>query len=236
MSLQDLLSISFTEENYLKAIFKICEHTNKEATTNAIAQELSTSAASVTDMVKRLSEKNLINYEKYKGVTLTKEGNRVATYLIRKHRLWEVFLVDKLNFSWDEVHAIAEQLEHIKSDSLIERLDSFLGYPKFDPHGDPIPDANGNFTFRKQILLADLQINNKGIIVGVQEHTPQFLRYLEQMGLILGATVEVFERFEYDESLKLTVNQTHEKVISKKVSQNLYVQHRTESTLNKELI
>ena len=172
-------TMSFTEENYLKAIFKVCEQTNKEASTNAIAQELSTSAASVTDMVKRLSEKHLINYEKYRGVTLTNDGNKIATHLIRKHRLWEVFLVDKLEFSWDEVHDIAEQLEHIKSESLVERLDSFLGQPKFDPHGDPIPDADGNFTFRKQILLAELPILKDGVIVGVQEHTPQFLQYLE---------------------------------------------------------
>ena len=217
-------SISFTEENYLKAIFKICEKTNKEATTNAIAHELSTSAASVTDMVKRLSEKSLINYEKYRGVTLTSEGNRMATHLIRKHRLWEVFLVDKLNFSWDAVHDIAEQLEHIKSEVLVERLDGFLGHPKFDPHGDPIPDSDGNFTFRKQIPLAELSLNQSGIIVGVQEHSTQFLQYLERMSLILGSQVKILERFEYDESVKLLVNNNEEKIVSKKVSQNLFVQ------------
>lgn len=217
--------ISHTEENYLKAIFKISEKTRRNASTNAIAQALDTSAASVTDMVKRLSEKSLINYEKYKGVTLTEKGNEIATLLIRKHRLWEVFLVEKLNFSWDEVHEIAEQLEHIKSRDLVGRLDNFLGNPKFDPHGDPIPDEEGNFTFRKQVLLSDLQPGEDGIIVGVQDHSSQFLQYLDKMKLVLGVTVNVIERYEYDESLKVKVNNRGKQFsLSKKVCQNLFVQ------------
>ena len=132
------MEISHTEENYLKAIFKISERDGKPASTNAISSEMNTSAASVTDMIKRLSDKTLIHYERYRGVTLTKRGEQIATHLIRKHRLWEVFLVDKLHFSWDEVHEIAEQLEHIKSQRLVERLDEYLAFPKFDPHGDPL--------------------------------------------------------------------------------------------------
>lgn len=218
--------VSQTEENYLKAIFKTCEKTGKSASTNAIAKEMQTSAASVTDMVKRLSEKKLIAYEKYKGVTLTKAGNKIATNLVRKHRLWEVFLVDKLSFSWDEVHEIAEQLEHIQSTELVKRLDQFLGSPKFDPHGDPIPDADGNFTFRKQVLLSEMALETEGVVVGVQEHSTPFLQYLDKMNLGLGATIKVVEKFEYDESLKVEINQQNTLVLSNKVSQNLFIQEK----------
>lgn len=216
--------MSQTEENYLKAIFKISEKTGKTASTNAIAKALKTSAASVTDMIKRLSEKSLIHYEKYKGVTLTEEGNTIATHLIRKHRLWEVFLVEQLHFSWDEVHEIAEQLEHIKSSELVERLDEYLNFPKFDPHGDPIPDAEGNFTFRKQLPLSELKEGDKAVVVGVQDHSPAFLRYLERLELTLGAELILMERFEYDESVRIQLPGGAEQVLSKKVTQNLFVQ------------
>jgi DtxR family Mn-dependent transcriptional regulator len=219
--------ISHTEENYLKAIFKISEKTGRNASTNAIAKAMDTSAASVTDMLNRLAKKELINYEKYKGVTLTEAGGSIATSLIRKHRLWEVFMVDKLNFSWDEVHEVAEQLEHIKSDELVLRLNDFLGKPKFDPHGDPIPDEEGNFAFRKQVLLSELQPGEEGVIVGVQDHSSQFLQYLDQMKLVLGVTVNVIERYEYDESLKVKVNNRGKQfTLSKKVCQNLFVQRQ----------
>ncbi len=217
-------AISHTEENYLKAIFKIVERENKPANTNAISAEMNTAAASVTDMLKRLAEKELINYEKYKGVTLTNNGNRLATHLIRKHRLWEVFLVEKLQFSWDEVHDMAEQLEHIQAPDLVERLDAFLGTPKFDPHGDPIPDAEGVFAFRKQSPLLELASGEHGIVVGVQDHTTPFLQYLDRLELALGATVKVMERFEYDESVKIVLNGKKELLLSKKVAQNLFVQ------------
>ena len=217
-------SISYTEENYLKAIFKLSEKEGKTASTNGISNEMNTSAASVTDMLKRLAEKELIHYEKYKGVTLTTKGNKLATGLVRRHRLWEVFLLEKLQFSWDEVHEIAEQLEHIKSDELVERLDAFLGYPKFDPHGDPIPDAEGNFTFRKQIPLAELAAGEKGAIVGVQEHSATFLQYLDRLELVLGAEIELLEKFEYDESTKILLNGKNEMILSKKVNQNLFIQ------------
>lgn len=217
------MTLSQTEENYLKAIFKLTTE-NKSASTNAISNEMSTSAASVTDMLKRLSEKSLINYKKYKGVSLTQDGGKVATNLVRCHRLWEVFLLEKLDFAWDEVHEIAEQLEHIKSDELIERLDRFLNYPKFDPHGDPIPDAKGNFTFRKQILLSELKANEKGVIVGVNEHSASFLQYLDRLELTLGATIIVIENFDYDESKKVKLNGKSEHLISNKVCQNLFVQ------------
>jgi DtxR family transcriptional regulator, Mn-dependent transcriptional regulator len=218
------MEISHTEENYLKAIFKLSEQDGSPASTNAISSEINISAASVTDMIKRLAEKELIHYEKYKGATLTEAGRRIATHLIRKHRLWEAFLVDKLGFTWDEVHEIAEQLEHIKSPALVERLDQFLGFPKFDPHGDPIPDAEGNFAFRKQIPLLELAVGEQGAIVGVQDHSAAFLQYLAQKQLVLGTSVKVLERFEYDESLQIEINGSPGQTLSKKVCQNLFVQ------------
>lgn len=218
------MDISHTEENYLKAIFKISERNGKPASTNAISNEMNTTAASVTDMVKRLSDKTLIHYERYRGVTLTGQGEQIATHLIRKHRLWEVFLVDKLHFSWDEVHEIAEQLEHIKSKRLVERLDEYLGFPKFDPHGDPIPDADGNFTIRKQALLSELKTGEQGPVVGVHDHTTAFLQYLDRMELVLGTSVKVLEYFEYDESMRVLINNEREQLLSKKVCQNLFVQ------------
>ena len=221
-----LPNISQTEENYLKAIFNICEKEEKSAGTNDISSAMQTSAASVTDMLKRLAEKKLINYAKYKGVTLTEAGNKIATQLIRKHRLWETFLVEKLQFSWDKVHEIAEQLEHIKSPELVEKLDDFLGNPKFDPHGDPIPDAEGNFTYRKQIQLSDAVVGEFGVVVGVQEDSEKFLQYLDKQGLVLGARVEIIEKFSYDESVKIILNGERELVLSDKVSRNLFIQRK----------
>jgi len=217
-------SISHTEENYLKAIFTICEKEGKSASTNAIAEEMQTSAASVTDMLKRLADKGLINYEKYKGVTLSLKGNKIATNLIRKHRLWEVFLVKSLHFSWDEVHDIAEQLEHIKSVELVQRLDHFLEEPKFDPHGDPIPDFEGKFAFRKQLPLANLEKGEIGTVVGVVDHSTAFLQYLDRMELALGTKVKLLEKFEYDESIKIVLDGKKEEVLSNKVSRNLFIQ------------
>lgn len=215
--------ISQAEENYLKAIYKINEREGKSANTNAISAAMNTTAASVTDMLKRLAEKEFINYEKYKGVTLTTEGARTATTLVRKHRIWEVFLCDKLGYSWDECHDLAEQLEHIKSTDLIDRLDSFLGKPKFDPHGDPIPDRNGNYAARQQILLAEMSVGHKGIMVGVQEHSTAFLQHLDRVGLVLAAKVEILEVFEFDKSVKIRLNELTELLISNKVSENVFV-------------
>lgn len=215
--------ISQTEENYLKAIFKISEAEGSSASTNAISKKIQISAASVTDMLKRLAKKDLIHYKKHKGVTLTERGDKIARQLIRKHRLWEVFLLEKLDFAWDEVHAMAEQLEHIHSPELVERLDKFLGHPKFDPHGDPIPDADGNFAERQQTLLCNMRTSEAGTIVGVNEHSTAFLQYLDKMKLVLGTSIKVLEYFEYDESFRVEINQNTALLLSKKVSQNLFV-------------
>ena len=179
------MGLSYVEENYLKAILKLSGTPDGVVSTNAIAAQLSTSAASVTDMLKKLSDKDLIAYQRYKGASLTSEGQRIATHLVRKHRLWEVFLVQALGMTWDEVHDIAEQMEHIQSDRLIESLDKFLGFPKFDPHGDPIPNAEGKYTVRAQVPLSKLTEGQQGIVIGVREDETAFLKHLNERALLL---------------------------------------------------
>jgi DtxR family transcriptional regulator, Mn-dependent transcriptional regulator len=215
--------ISQTEENYLKAIYKITERDNKAASTNAIAAAMNTKAASVTDMFNRLKTKNLVHYSKAKGVTLTTEGGDLATSLIRKHRIWEVFLCEKLGYTWDECHDLAEELEHVQDNDLTNRLDRFLGFPRFDPHGDPIPDAEGNFTPRTQVLLIEMKVGEKGVIVGVQEHSSTFLQYLDKQKLTLGVELSILEVFEFDGSIKLNLKETGDVIVSSRVSQNLFL-------------
>ncbi len=215
-----------TEENYIKAIYKITEKNQGSANTNAIAAHLSTSPASVTDMLKRLSEKQYFHYEKYKGVYLTSKGIKLATTLLRRHRLWEVFLVDKLGFAWDQVHELAEKLEHIDSDNLIQRLDDFLGNPKYDPHGDPIPTADGKFTIRNQVTLQSLSKGESGIVVGVREHDSSFLQYLDILGINLGTSIEVLSNIDYDHSKKVLVDNSIEHIITQNASVNLFMKKR----------
>ena len=214
---------SYTEENYIKAIYKLSAAETIEVSTNAIAEELSTKASSVTDMIKKLSDKKLVKYKKYRGVVLTKKGKDIAISIIRNHRLWEVFLVDKLDFKWDEVHDFAEELEHIKSKELTERLDAFLEFPKYDPHGDPIPDKNGNIQHHKDVTLADLKFNEKGIIVGVKEHSKSYLNYLESIHLVLGAEIKINDIVDFDHSMSISVNGKKQVNISHQASKNLII-------------
>ena len=196
-----------SEENYIKAIFAIQERTKKSVGTNDLAERMDTKASSVTDMVKRLSDKAFIQYEKYKGCRLTEEGSRIALKTIRKHRLWETFLVEKLNFGWEEVHEVAEQLEHIQSVKLTNQLDRFLEYPKFDPHGDPIPDQNGDYTtHEKSVQLSILKKDIEAIIVGVSDSSGSFLKYLDKHNIQIGSTIKVNEHFEFDDSLEVVLN------------------------------
>lgn len=213
------------EENYLKAIYKITQNTaDQTVNTKAIADELGTTSASVTDMIKKLTDKSLLSYEKYYGVSLTKEGQKMAIKLLRKHRLWEVFLHDKLGFNWDEVHDVAEQLEHIQSLLLIERLDAFLDYPKFDPHGDPIPNENGNFTYRNQVSLSSIKESGKQLtMLGVKRHHSEFLKYLDSIHLKPGAQIKILSIQEYDQSIKLRVEDRDEILITQQVSQDILV-------------
>jgi DtxR family Mn-dependent transcriptional regulator len=214
---------SYTEENYLKAIYNLSSIENQAVSTNAIAEKLSTKASSVTDMLKKLSDKKFIRYEKYQGAELTEKGKKIAVNIIRKHRLWEVFLVNHLNFKWDEVHEIAEELEHINSEKLIDSLERFLNFPQFDPHGDPIPDKDGKIYHHKEISIKDLKVGEYGIIVGVKEHHPEFLRYLENAKLILGTTIQVVKIFKWDNSVMIKCNKKQDISISDKVASNLYI-------------
>jgi|SRR6478672_3674697 len=214
--------MTFSEENYLKTIFHLTTLLNSEVSTNAIAEKMETKASSVTDMLKKLADKDLINYKKYQGVSLTEKGQLSAKMIVRKHRLWEVFLVEKLHFSWDEVHDIAEQLEHIKSEQLINKLDDFLGNPTEDPHGDPIPDANGKIIKTEKLLLSDLNENQTGICIGVKDSSSEFLKYLDKQGIALGSKIELISKEEFDSSLVIKVN-GNEITISNKIATNLYV-------------
>lgn len=214
--------MTFSEENYLKAIYHLTVSLDAEISTNAIAETMETKASSVTDMLKKLAEKDLVNYKKYQGVSLTDKGRLSAKMIVRKHRLWEVFLVDKLNFSWDEVHDIAEQLEHIKSEQLINKLDDFLGNPTEDPHGDPIPNANGQIVNIEKQLLSELAENQIGICVGVKDSSAEFLKYLDKQEIALGSKIEILFKESFDLSTKIKVN-GKELTISNKIANNLFV-------------
>ena len=214
--------MTFSEENYLKSIYHLTSNSDSGVSTNAIAEKMETKASSVTDMLKKLAEKNLVNYKKYQGVTLTEEGLHSAKMIVRKHRLWEVFLVEKLDFAWDEVHEIAEQLEHIKSEQLINRLDDFLGNPTEDPHGDPIPDAQGRIVKIEKQLLSELTEQQTGICVGVKDTSSEFLQYLDKQNIALGSKIEVLNKESFDSSLKIRVN-NKELTISNKIATNLFV-------------
>ncbi len=212
---------TLAEENYLKSIYHLSLN-DSNVSTNQIAAASNTKAASVTDMLKKLADKELINYEKYQGVTLTSSGEKIALHIIRKHRLWEYFLVEKLHFKWDEVHDMAEEMEHISSVELIDRLDKFMDYPKHDPHGDPIPDRDGNFKKHELQPITALRVNETGIISGVRDHSTAFLQYLEKQQLTIGKKIKVTEIIEYDHSMILEVEQT--KIhISREAAKNLLI-------------
>ncbi|MBK9735483.1 MAG: metal-dependent transcriptional regulator [Saprospiraceae bacterium] len=215
------MTLSSTEENYLKAIFKIAEKEKKSVSTNSLARQLGTTPASVTDMIKRLAGKDMINYEKYKGVTLSGQGNKFAINIIRKHRLWELFLVNKLRFAWHQVHDIAEELEHVISEELISRLDAFMDYPKFDPHGDPIPNPDGKFTLRNQVSLSEMYPNQYGVLLSVKDQHTDFLKFLTKINIKLGSEIRILEMYDYDRSIKIIIDAKYETTISKQISQNL---------------
>lgn len=224
------MGLSYAEENYLKAILKLSGSPDQTVSTNAIAAHLETSAASVTDMLKKLGEKELIEYQRYKGASLSEFGHKIATGLVRKHRLWEVFLVQSLGMTWDEVHEIAEELEHIQSDRLIDSLDAFLGHPKFDPHGDPIPNAQGRYTLRTQVQLSTLQPGKSGIITGVREDDSTFLKHLSDKGLIIGTRVDVITIDAYEQTHHLEVA-GKTTVLSGQIAQHILIKP-VESTSN----
>ncbi|NUY80233.1 metal-dependent transcriptional regulator [Flavobacterium sp. MAH-1] len=214
--------MTFSEENYLKTIYHLTSVTDAEVSTNAIAEKMETKASSVTDMLKKLAEKELVSYKKYQGVSLTDQGLLAAKMIVRKHRLWEVFLVEKLDFNWDEVHDIAEQLEHIQSEQLINRLDDFLGNPTEDPHGDPIPDALGRIVKVEKQLLSELEESQSGICVGVKDTSSEFLKYLDKQKISLGTKIDIVSKEAFDLSLRIKANGS-EMTISNKIAGNLFV-------------
>lgn len=215
--------MTISEENYIKVIYHLSLVSPKGINTNAIAGMLETKASSVTDMLKKLSEKKMVSYKKYQGVTLTEIGFISAKMIVRKHRLWEVFLVDKLNFSWDEVHEIAEELEHIKSETLINKLDEFLNFPDFDPHGDPIPNKNGTIKKIDKFLLSEAQLNQEYLCVGVKDTSASFLKYLDKQKIALGTILKVIEIENFDGTLIVSINEKPV-TISNKIATNLYIQ------------
>ena len=212
--------LSLTEENYLKAIYHLADGGSQAVLTNELAKAMQTKAASVTDMMKKLSAKGLIDYQRYYGVTITQKGKTQALQVIRKHRLWETFLVQKLDFTWDEVHEVAEQLEHIQSARLIDKLDEYLGFPEVDPHGDPIPDHNGKLKAVPLVSLDQLKPGSKGIISSVKDSDPVLLKYLDKIGATPGKKLKVIHRENYDESIEVMIEK---KVVfvSKEVSKNI---------------
>jgi len=216
--------LSLVEENYLKAIYHLSEGGVSQVSTNAIADAVHTKPASVSDMIQKLDRKGVIKYTKYQGVKVTGEGKEAALKVIRKHRLWEVFLVEQLNFNWDEVHEVAEQLEHIKSPLLIERLDAFLGHPKVDPHGDPIPDAKGVINANPKKPLQELSPGKSGVIKAVKDSSPAFLRHLDNIGAYLGARFKVLDKVKFDGSMHIEIDGSSTIFISKEVAANILIQ------------
>ncbi len=215
--------LSFTEENYLKALQKIVFYSGIEKVgTNELATALLVTPATVSNMLKKLKEKELVDYERYGKITLTKTGRKKALDIIRKHRLWETFLYEKLEFSWDEVHEVAEQLEHIQSEKLVDKLDKLLEYPDFDPHGDPIPNKKGEVKVRVNKTLADVAVGSSCKIVAVKDDSSSFLKYVAKVGLELNSEIVVVSKQEYDAITVIEVNGT-ESSVSQLFSENIFV-------------
>lgn len=216
--------VSQAEENYLKALFHLTsEIQNKtEAGTNELAEVLDVTPATANNMLKKLKEKDLVSYEKYGKITLTQKGRSVAVQTVRKHRLWETFLYQTLNFTWDEVHEVAEQLEHIQSAKLVEQLEKFLGYPAIDPHGDPIPGARGEIKSVKRKTLVEVEVGQTCKLIAVKDNSSSFLQYIVRLGLGLSSKIKIVNRQEFDGSMEIEVDKVRSS-ISKKVAQNLFV-------------
>jgi len=211
-----------TEENYLKAIYSLELSNSNNVSTTLISSALKTKASSVTDMIQKLADKDLVHYKKYQGVSLTKIGQKIAVEIVRKHRLWEVFLLNKLHYNWDEVHELAEQLEHIKSDTLTDKLEAFLEFPTHDPHGDPIPDKEGNIEHHKDTMLSSVETGNSCVVIGIKDSSDPFLKFLDKLQIQLGSTLKVISKEPFDNSM-LVKTETASISISNQISKNLFV-------------
>jgi len=215
---------TLSEENYLKAIYNLDKQGLTKITPTAISESLGNNPASVVDMLKKLVEKKLLQYEKSKGVKLTHTGQNVAISIVRKHRLWEAFLLERLGYGWDEVHDIAEQLEHVYHPELADRLDKYLGFPQYDPHGDPIPKANGESAVSYKTLLAEIDENKKCRVVAVKDTSTPFLQYLRKLNIGIGTSISVIEKIPFDGSLTISINNELQQTVSRLFADNLLVE------------
>jgi len=213
---------TLSEENYLKVIFNLSASGDK-ITPTAIAEALSNNPASVIDMIRKLSEKDLISYDKKNGAKLTVSGQKAGVNIVRKHRLWEVFLKDKLQYTWDEVHDIAEQLEHIQHPDLANRLDEFLGFPQYDPHGDPIPQANGKMAKPYKTTLADVDAGKTCQVFAVKDTSATFLQYLQKLGIDIGTSIRLVEKIAFDDSIVIAIENVGNTTVSRKFAEHVLV-------------
>ena len=219
-----MLNFSTSEENYLKTIYHL-QTKDDNVTTNELAEKLQAKPASITDMMKKLKSRKLVNYQPYQGFRLTNEGKKIALSIVRRHRLWEYFLAEKLKFNWDEVHEVAEQLEHVSSKKLIDKLDEYLEFPKFDPHGDPIPDTNGKMEAGKKICLTELQPNKTARISHIIDQSVLLLEYLQEKNINIGSSVVVKKKFSFDDSLEIKIDNKHMITITDQLAKNIFVKH-----------
>lgn len=215
------MNFTISEENYLKAIFHL-QSEEGTVSTNALAEKLQTKPASVTDMMKKLSTKNLLHYKPYHGFSLSQEGKKIALFIIRRHRLWEYFLSEKLQFGWNEVHQLAEELEHVSSKKLIDRLDEFLGFPPFDPHGDPIPDSKGKIKNVKKLPIYALPLHKQAEVCQVTNQSEEMLELLQHKNIGIGTKLEVKKNFEFDHSLELKLK-NGTVTVSEQLAKNIFV-------------
>jgi DtxR family transcriptional regulator, Mn-dependent transcriptional regulator len=214
---------TLSEENYLKVIYSLDKQGVKKVTPTAISKALMNNPASVIDMLKRLVDKKLIMYDKTKGAKLTSAGKVIAISVIRRHRLWEVFLAEKLAYEWDQVHDIAEQMEHIRSPDLADRLDKFLGFPKYDPHGDPIPSASGEMVSVSRLMLEEAAVGKTYKVIGVKDSNPEFLQYLKRLDIGIGTPITIKEKITFDNSLMIQIGKNRQTTVSRVFSQNLLI-------------
>ena len=215
------MKFSISEENYIKSIYHL-QVLHQRVNTMMLAEMVKTKAASVTEMLKKLHKKKLIDYEPYKSFILTDTGNKIALNIIRKHRLWEFFLVNKLGFNWDQVHDIAEELEHINSSELISRLDEYLQFPSFDPHGDPIPNSKGKITDLKRSNLIDIPLKKTVVVSQIKDQSKTMLDLLKHFKIGIGTKIKVNKRFEFDGSVEIKIDQMPNAVLSNQVAKNIY--------------
>lgn len=219
-----MLNYSTSEENYIKAIYHL-QQQDGNVTTNELAAELKAKPASITDMMKKLKAKKLLHYEPYQGFSLSNEGKKVALGIIRRHRLWEYFLAEKLKFTWDEVHEVAEDLEHVSSKKLIDKLDEFLGFPRVDPHGDPIPDQDGKIETSRQVCLLDLPFNKSAVVSHVSDQSSEILELLKHKNIGMGTKLEVKKKFSFDNSMEVKAGRQPVFTISEQLAKNIFVKY-----------